>query len=87
MPTARPRHFVTESDELTAVLDAAEVRWPGLSRAQLLAKLALEGGRAEQLAENARRRRRLALIHEHSGTLTGTYPSDYLEQVRTEWPA
>ncbi|PSL01643.1 hypothetical protein CLV30_113131 [Haloactinopolyspora alba] len=29
MPTTRPRHFVTETDDLSAVLDAATTPWPG----------------------------------------------------------
>ena len=43
MPTTRPRHLVTETDELAAALNVAAHRWPGLSRSQLLVRLALEG--------------------------------------------
>jgi hypothetical protein len=46
MPTTRPRHFVTETDDLAEALDEAARRWPNLSRAQLLVRLALEGHRA-----------------------------------------
>jgi hypothetical protein len=28
MPTARPRHMITETDDITAALDAAARRWP-----------------------------------------------------------
>lgn len=87
MPTARPRHFVTETDDLAAALDVAATRWPDLSRAQLLVKLALQGHQAAQLAHEERHRRRLAAVGEHSGTLTGVYSSDYLDQLRAEWPA
>lgn len=87
MPTARPRHFVTETDDLAAALDAAAARWPGLSRAQLLVQLALEGHQAAQGANDERNRRRLAAVREHSGTLTGAYPSDYLDRLHEEWPA
>jgi len=87
MPTARPRHFVTETDELTAALDLAASRWPTLSRSQLLARLALEGHRAAQRAQDERRQRRLAAIRRHSGMLKGFYEPNYLHELRQEWPA
>lgn len=87
MPTARPRHFVTESDDLAEALDAAATRWPGLSRAQLLVRLALEGHRAAQQAHHDRRRRRLSALHQHSGMLKGAYGANYLQRLRDEWPA
>ena len=87
MPTARPRHFVTETDDLAAALDAAATRWPGLSRAQLLVRLALEGHQAAQGAHEQRHRRRLSTVREHSGALTGAYPSDYRERLHEDWPA
>lgn len=87
MPTTRPRHFVTETDELAQALDAAADRWPGLSRAQVLVQLALEGHRAGQRAHDERRRRRLTALREHSGMLAGAYGPDYLDSLRSEWPA
>lgn len=87
MPTTRPRHFVTESDDLTAALDAAAQRWPGSSRSHLLVRLALEGHRAAQQARDERRRRRLAAVRRHSGILTGAYGPDHLHDLRKEWPA
>ena len=87
MPTTRPRHFVTETDDLADALDAAASRWPGLSRPQLLVRLALEGHQAAQRAHDERRRRRLAAVRQHSGILTGACGPDYLQQLREEWPA
>lgn len=87
MPTTRPRHFVTETDELAAALDAAARRLPDKSRSQLLVQLALEGHRAAQQAHDERHRRRLAAVHTHSGALTGTYGADYLEGLSEEWPS
>jgi hypothetical protein len=86
VPTTRPRHFVTETDDLAAALDAAASRWPGLSRAQLLVQLALEGHRAAQREHDERRIRRLAALHRNSGLLTGAYGPDHLEQLHQEWP-
>lgn len=78
---------MTETDDLARALDAAESRWPGLSRAQILVRLALEGHRAAQQAHDESRRRKLAALREHSGMLTGAYGADYLDKLRAEWPA
>ncbi len=85
MPTTRRRHFVTETDDLAAALDAAAERWPDLSRTQLLLRLALEGHQAAQREDDDRRRRRLAAVRQHSGILTGAYGSDYLHRLREDW--
>lgn len=87
MPTTRPRHFVTETDDLAAALDSAAQRWPGVSRPQLLVRLALESHHIAQQAQEERRRRRLAAVRRHSGVLTGAYGPDYLSKLREEWPA
>lgn len=87
MPTTRPRHFVTETDDLAEALNAAASRWPDVSRAQLLVQLALEGHRAAQEVHADRRRQRLAAVRQHSGILTGAYGPDYLQRLREGWPA
>ena len=87
MPTTRPRHFVTETDDLAAALDAAAKRWPDLRRSQLLVQLALEGHRSAQRAHDERHQRRLAALRRHSGAFSGAYGPHYLQQMREEWPA
>lgn len=79
--------MVTETDELAAALDSAASRYPRLTRAQLLTRLALEGHRVAQHAQEERRRRRLDALRAHSGALTGAYGDHYLERLRQEWPA
>ncbi len=90
MPTTRPRHIITETDELAAELDRAADRWPEFrsSRKQLLLNLASEGSRAldEERAFQQRYKQRLAVIDEIAGKYTGMYPPDYLEQLRADWP-
>lgn len=86
MPTARPRHFVTESDELAAALDAAALRWPGLSRSQLVVRLALEGRARVEEDVDAHRRGRLARLREHAGAGSGAYGDGYLDDLRSDWP-
>jgi hypothetical protein len=87
MPTTRPRHFVTETDDLAEALDEAARHWPGLSRAQLLVRLALEGHRAAVHTRDERRRRRLEAVRTYSGCLNGVYGPDYLKHLREDWPA
>jgi hypothetical protein len=84
VPTTRPRHYVTETDELAAALDAAALRWPELTRGQLLVRLALSAGEAERVTEKERRDRRLAAVQRLSGSFD--YPPDYLEKLREDWP-
>ena len=78
---------MTETDELAAALDSAASRYPGLTRAQLLTRLALEGQQVAQRAQEGRRRQRLDALRAHSGALTGAYGEHYLERLRQEWPA
>lgn len=86
MPTTRPRHFVTETDDLAQALDDAARRWPDASRAQLIVHLAMEGHRAAQRSQDERRRRRLDAVRQHSGALTGAYGPGDLTGLRDEWP-
>lgn len=87
MPTTRPRHLVTETDELAEALDAAAHVWPALSRPQLLARLALLGHHAAEQTQAERRAHRLAALQRHSGALTGVYRPDELGRLHEEWPA
>ena len=89
MPTARPRHSITETDEVSRALKDAARRWPDESQrpGRLLLDLIREGHRA--IATDAERTAadRRAAIERTGGALTGSYPADYLEQLRRDWPA
>ena len=86
MPTTRPRHQVTETDDLAAALDEAAGRWPELSRGQLITRLALEGHRAVVVRQRQHRSERLEALRRHRGALTGVYPPGHLESLREDWP-
>ncbi len=86
MPTTRPRHQITETEELAAALDDAAARWPQLSRGQLITRLALEGHRAGSALKRQRHNDRLDALRRHAGALTGVYPPGYLEELREDWP-
>lgn len=77
---------MTETDELAAALDEAAVRWPGLSRGQLITRLALEGQRATATRQRERRDARLQAVRSHSGALTGVYTTQDLKELREDWP-
>lgn len=89
MPTTRPRHLITETDQVAKALDDAARRWPEDrgSRAKLLLHLVEEGHQAllDEAAE--RREARIAAIRRTSGSLTGSYDAGYLAQLREDWPA
>lgn len=86
VPTTRPRHQVTETDELAAALDQAAARWPELSRGQLITRLALEGHQAALLMRSQHRDDRRDALRRHRGALTGVYPTGHLHTLRQDWP-
>lgn len=89
MPTARPRHSITETDDVAAALHDAAEQWPEDrdSPGRLLARLLAAGHEAireRRDRELAERRRR---ILEAAGSLTSCeYPEGYLAELREDWP-
>lgn len=86
MPTLRPRHMITETDEVQRALDLAATAWPDLDRAKLLKRL-LELGSAsiaEQLKSS--RSRRLSSLEAAKGALEEVWPDDWREESRLQWP-
>ena len=84
MPTSRPRFVLTDTGELSEMLDAAQRRWPEVrDRRELLLRLVSAGSDAIE-AEGADRRR---AVEQTAGSLTGTYEPDELASLREDWPA
>jgi hypothetical protein len=84
MPTTKPRYTVTDTGEVSELLDLAERRWPQVhDRKELLLRLAAAGRDAIEREANERS----AAIKETAGALTGVYPPDELERLREDWPA
>lgn len=89
VPTNRPRHSITETDEVAAALEDAARRWPEdrESPGRLLTRL-LQAGRAAIRGRDADdRSARLRSVEEQAGALTGVYPAGYLDELRNDWPA
>lgn len=89
MPTTRPRHLITETDQIAAALDDAQQRWPedGRSRARLIVRLVEEGHRVLRDEEAQRRAEHRRAVLATAGALTGCYGTGYLERLRDDWPA
>jgi len=83
MPTTRPRHMLTETDELAAALNDAAVAWPELrgDRGALLRKLVEAGRNSVRNGEGVR-----ALLTDASGAATGAYPRNARAELLAEWP-
>lgn len=88
MPTTRPRHVITETDDVARALDAAAKRWPEDrdSRAKLVLRLLGEGYRALGEAAGQEALDRRDALGRTSGLLTGVYGPGYLKQLRRDWP-
>jgi hypothetical protein len=83
MPTSKPRYMVTDTGEVTAMIDVAERRWPEVQdRKALLLRLA-EAGRDSIEREGSERR---AAAAETAGILSGVYRPNELERLREDWP-
>lgn len=87
MPTARPRHQVTETEAVARAIDRAARRWPGEARSKLLLRLVAIGSesleRREQLDIQAHR----AAVTVSSGAYPDAFGPDYLTELRQDWPA
>lgn len=80
--------MITESNRISAALDLADKLWPeaGGSRSELLRKILEIGISAveDQLAHGRAERR--DAIKSAAGSLSGTWPKNWREAARAEWP-
>ncbi len=88
MPTKRPRHVITETDQIVRALDDAARRWPADrgNRARLLDRLVAEGHRAVLKERERDAAARGSAIDRTRGALTGAYGEGYLAELREDWP-
>jgi hypothetical protein len=84
MPTTKPRYTVTDTGEVSELLDRAQRRWPDVhDRKELLLRLATAGRDAIE-REVADRR---SAVKKTAGVLSGVYEAGELERLRKDWPA
>lgn len=84
MPTTKPRHQVTETDDIAAAVEVGLQAWPDLSRSDVIRELILKG--AESLNLTAVERVLAAeLALKQLEDLDIEYPPDYLEELRRGW--
>lgn len=87
MPTTRPRHILTETDDLADALAVAAEHWSEVSsRALLLRRLALEGASALEAEDQRLRAARRKAVAKTAGAFTGMWEPGELERPRGEWP-
>lgn len=87
MPTARPRHQVTETPIVARAIDLAAKRWPGESRSKLLLRLVAVAGLALEHDQDVDAERHQAAVMASSGKYAGAFGPDYLTELREDWPA
>lgn len=89
MPTARPRHMITESDRLAVAIELAAKLWPEElgERAQLVRHILEIGIQAVEAQANESEKARLDAIARAAGSLPSVWPNSWLEEARSDWPA
>ena len=88
MPTSRPRHMITETDDLASALDAADRMWPECQgqRSALLRKLIDAGINVVTASDDDVQRARRDAIEAAAGSMSGLWPTNWREQMSSEWP-
>jgi len=84
MPTTRPRHQITETDEIAEAIDAGLREWPDLSRSDVIRELIVKGADALNLSV-AERVLAFELALKQLEDLDIQYPPNYLDEVRRGW--
>lgn len=81
--------MITETDRLSDALDLAATVWPENSgeRTALLRRV-IDAGIDVVIGElDERRTARITALDSVAGSLTGTWPAGWREELRGEWPA
>ena len=81
--------MITESDQLARALDHAAKVYPELvnERAELLRCLIERGIQSLEAEYDESIEARKKAIREVAGSMSGIWPENYLEELRSEWPA
>jgi hypothetical protein len=80
--------MITETDQLAAALAQAEKIWPELAgqRTLLLRKLLEVGITAIERESAEKVSRRLTQIQKLAGSMDGTWPANWKQELGEDWP-
>ena len=84
MPTTRPRHQITETDDIAAAVETGLQEWPDLSRSEVIRELILKGAESLKLTA-VERVLAVELALKELASLDIHYPEGYLEDLRKDW--
>jgi len=84
VPTTRPRHQITETDDIAAAVEAGLQEWPDLSRSEVIRELILKGAESLNLTA-VERVLAVELALKELASLDIHYPEGYLEDLRKDW--
>ena len=87
VPTIRPRYQITETPEVARALDRAAKRWPGEPRSRLLVRLVEVGSGILERDDHTEDLTHRAAVLASAGRYAEAFSSDYLAELRAEWPA
>lgn len=88
MPTARQRHMITETDELSRAIDDAGVLWPENKgeRTVLLRRIITAGIESVESASEMRKHSRVEALTKYAGKFSGMWPAGWHQTMVEEWP-
>ena len=80
--------MITESDQISNALNQASIIWPDLAgqRTLLLRKLIEIGASEVGEISTKIQAERTAQIQRLAGSLTGTWPENWREELKSDWP-
>jgi hypothetical protein len=87
-PTNHQRHAITETDDIRNALEIARRAWPALADkpGALLRQLILVGRNTLAHDHAAAAHKRQQAVEETCGALAGVFGTDYLKELREDWP-
>ena len=88
MPTARPRHMITETDPISQGLAQAAKQWPELAEqpALLLRKVIEIGLQAIEVEASKNISSRIVAVEKLAGSMDGVWPKGWREELAEDWP-
>jgi hypothetical protein len=88
MPTNHRRHAITETDDIKDALEIARSTWPDLADkpGALLRQLIFVGRNSLARDHAVAAHKHAQAVEKTSGALAGVFGTDYLKELREDWP-